>query len=360
LAAPSDAASKDSALASTDATLVGHYYLSGVTEVGSELLLKPDGTFEWMLAYGGEDQAAHGTWEREADKVVLTTDKGDPSAHIFTLGPLQPWDNDAEYRLQNMIFEENQEEVHKLCPFLLVDDNSFAVMVPPRSDVEKVALRRRAKSDVPAATLDVEAKRQFAGRAAQVAMAATSDRTLKMIAATEAMIDWKKASVEMLGLYSIAGLREPKRLEPDLPTACVPSQRAVVDERDPTKWQRGFAARVYDLAAGMSFSDIKVAFTYADGVVEERLTDFSGFAILPLCANNPINRLTVTFHNDGGLLAETFAIETFAIAPAASGIQHVGINSRAIIASPFSTLRLKIDGQDLVSAQMHDGHYVRQ
>jgi hypothetical protein len=35
--------------------LAGHYVLRGVMEVGSELLLKPDGTFEFMLAYGAAD-----------------------------------------------------------------------------------------------------------------------------------------------------------------------------------------------------------------------------------------------------------------------------------------------------------------
>ncbi|TGV77628.1 hypothetical protein EN788_67460, partial [Mesorhizobium sp. M2D.F.Ca.ET.145.01.1.1] len=35
-----------------DAGLAGHYYLRGVMEVGSELLLKKDGSFEFMLAYG--------------------------------------------------------------------------------------------------------------------------------------------------------------------------------------------------------------------------------------------------------------------------------------------------------------------
>ena len=30
----------------------GHYYLNGVMEVGSELLLQPNGKFQWMLAVG--------------------------------------------------------------------------------------------------------------------------------------------------------------------------------------------------------------------------------------------------------------------------------------------------------------------
>lgn len=40
----------------------GHYYLQGVMEVGSELLLKPDGTFKWYLAVGALDQYAEGKW----------------------------------------------------------------------------------------------------------------------------------------------------------------------------------------------------------------------------------------------------------------------------------------------------------
>ncbi|MBZ9842876.1 hypothetical protein [Mesorhizobium sp. CA5] len=45
-----------------DARLAGHYYLNGVMEVGSELLLKKDGSFEFALAYGANDQYGKGCW----------------------------------------------------------------------------------------------------------------------------------------------------------------------------------------------------------------------------------------------------------------------------------------------------------
>lgn len=38
--------------------------------MGSELLLKPDGTFEFLLAYGAADYHTHGSWRRENDSVV--------------------------------------------------------------------------------------------------------------------------------------------------------------------------------------------------------------------------------------------------------------------------------------------------
>jgi len=51
--------------------LAGTYTLHGVMEVGSELALKPDGSFEFMLAYGAADYWAKGTWRRDGNAVVL-------------------------------------------------------------------------------------------------------------------------------------------------------------------------------------------------------------------------------------------------------------------------------------------------
>jgi len=53
--------------------LAGSYVLHGEMEVGSELLLKPDGKFEFMLAYGAADYWAKGTWKRDGNTVVLHT-----------------------------------------------------------------------------------------------------------------------------------------------------------------------------------------------------------------------------------------------------------------------------------------------
>src|ERR1700757_4897887 len=53
--------------------MAGHYVLQGVMEVGSELLLKSDGTFEYMLAYGSADYCAKGTWRQENNRVVLNS-----------------------------------------------------------------------------------------------------------------------------------------------------------------------------------------------------------------------------------------------------------------------------------------------
>ncbi len=54
-----------------DAGLAGHYYLRGVMEVGSELLLRKDGSFEFMLAYGANDQYGTGCWLRSGKTVQV-------------------------------------------------------------------------------------------------------------------------------------------------------------------------------------------------------------------------------------------------------------------------------------------------
>jgi hypothetical protein len=54
-----------------DPSRVGHYYLRGVMEVGSELLLKPDGSFEFMLAYGALDQYGKGCWRVDGNRVLV-------------------------------------------------------------------------------------------------------------------------------------------------------------------------------------------------------------------------------------------------------------------------------------------------
>jgi len=55
----------------TAADMSGHYHLTGQREMGSELMLKPDGTFEYMFAYGSADFWARGTWKTEQGVVVL-------------------------------------------------------------------------------------------------------------------------------------------------------------------------------------------------------------------------------------------------------------------------------------------------
>lgn len=68
------------------ADLSGHYVLRGVREVGSELLLRPDGNFEFMFAYGAADYWGKGTWKAEKDSVILTSRPGKRTPPFRLLG----------------------------------------------------------------------------------------------------------------------------------------------------------------------------------------------------------------------------------------------------------------------------------
>ena len=76
------------ALADT-AQRAGHYYLRGVMEMGSELLLRPDGRFQWYLVYGALDLFAEGRWQEKDGAVLLTAEKTkdvpEPGFHTLTL-----------------------------------------------------------------------------------------------------------------------------------------------------------------------------------------------------------------------------------------------------------------------------------
>jgi len=54
---------------------VGHYYLRGVMETGSELLLRADGRFQWYLVYGALDLFAEGRWQEKDGVVLLTAER---------------------------------------------------------------------------------------------------------------------------------------------------------------------------------------------------------------------------------------------------------------------------------------------
>jgi hypothetical protein len=69
------ACARDLHCAPADPSLAGHYALSGVMEVGSELSLKGDGRFKYMLAYGALDELASGCWTRNGDVVTLDAQK---------------------------------------------------------------------------------------------------------------------------------------------------------------------------------------------------------------------------------------------------------------------------------------------
>ncbi len=53
------------------AQVPGRYTLEGVMEVGSQIILRKDGSFEFYLAYGANDQYGKGCWTQHGKNVAL-------------------------------------------------------------------------------------------------------------------------------------------------------------------------------------------------------------------------------------------------------------------------------------------------
>jgi len=56
----------------------GNYYLDNGLEMGSELLLRPNGGFEFMLSYGAADYWARGDWHFVDGAVMLNSEPAPP------------------------------------------------------------------------------------------------------------------------------------------------------------------------------------------------------------------------------------------------------------------------------------------
>lgn len=84
LSAPQWAGASGVPAAAVAADMSGHYYLEGVMEMGSELLLGPTGQFRWYLSYGSLDLYAEGQWRQVGNSILLINDKSaDPNRPGF-------------------------------------------------------------------------------------------------------------------------------------------------------------------------------------------------------------------------------------------------------------------------------------
>lgn len=96
--------------------LAGHYYLQGVRETGSELLLMPGGRFQWYLTYGAVDQTADGMWARSGQVVTLTAKSADRSKPLFRPDEQMGWDSSMERQRLDRERDDQIAELDKKCP----------------------------------------------------------------------------------------------------------------------------------------------------------------------------------------------------------------------------------------------------
>lgn len=339
-----------------DTGFVGHYYLSGVMETGSELLLREDGTFEWFISYGAVDQTAKGTWARERDAIVLRTASPSSGQPLFTFRDVEPWSAAAEDELLRQVQDRAEKEVRARCPFLDAAIDVAAAPSIPMDVTTDAPGKDQLRSDAAKALNTATAARATAEKlaTAEIATPRQGDHETAGLTAAEAMNAWETAKWEAIDAARKAGLPEPELAPPVLPAACTLPVRRTAKEIPESQWSGGLGLRVYDMASGQGARDVKVRLHLADGTKISLVTARRGLALL---AEKPSSAVVAVD------LAADYAPgrdQTLTIAPTTSGIIHVTIDAGQIVAPPFDTLRLPIAGRTLLFEAMGKGRYERQ
>jgi len=320
--------------------LAGHYYLGGVTEVGSELLLKSDGTFQWMLTYGAIDQSASGHWHRSGDTIVLDADQPKATGKLYSFDIALPWDAAAEEALRASQVRVAEDEIERRCSFLYP---SYPSDMPTHSvdyKLPKAGLERQAHESLDRLATLTTAVEQTANAA---------------VAACHTVNDRRAALLRAVDAYQAANLPMPKLTPPATPAACAfPTVTAPVDRADPSSWRPGLAVNIRTKDSAERLNGIPVTFVFADGEQIKRSTDEHGYATIARDDTASLRAIAIE-RPEANLPSEEIALN-----PSRDRVFNIQLDRTAIIdVPPFDHLVLQVEGSNLVSEKI-GGSYSRQ
>jgi hypothetical protein len=342
---------------SAQQSLVGHYYLSGIHEVGSELLLKADARFDWMLAYGSMDQSASGTWRVDGKTLILDTDPADASAPLAFLGPFIAWDIDAENALRHRALEAAQTAVAERCPLLVTTENVVSTPRVYLDDAERAAAKVAAAKEIAPATERERASRARLEIAAAAAMSGAAGNLAALANAKTALATWLTDDAEVYDVYDRAGVQMPPRDTPKLPAVCIMPTFVEADSAIKTGWSPALGVQLRFADEELSAAPMNVTFHFrkaADRTVE---TDHDGYAFLTAGEAQALAQVSVAIRTANGMKDVTLPVSP----PKATGIQIILLNAKSLVGPAFETMRLKIEGSELSpEGQLARGKYTRQ
>lgn len=331
-----------------DAALAGHYYLSGVMETGSELRLKPDGRFDWYISYGAVDQVAQGRWGRDGQTVTLVADVPSADTPLARAGEALPWDEDVERRLRDVAWSRAADAVAARCPWGAGVVSAPSIYLPEDRPPAGPVERARAAGT----RQEAERARDAAAAALTRAVAAGASEDDRAAADT-AMSNWHEANHKMEQAHRDAGLPVPDIGTPALPPECRQPARVDGAALPPDQWQRGVGVLVGDPARELRLSGVDVTFVFSDGRRETAQTNRGGWAFVSARKGTALEQLVVSLAQSGRAPA------TLPIPPLTEGVQTVIVDTQQLIAPPFATMRLKVEGRDLIPEDMPRGRYSR-
>lgn len=331
-----------------DTALVGHYYLSGVMETGSELLLKAEGRFDWYMSYGSVDQIAKGRWGRSGETVTLFADLPTADAPLFRADEVFPWDEAAEREQREYERSEQVELIAARCPWNVAATSplwSYDLENPKVASEAQLAKASEAKRIA-------EAARDEASQiVAKAAMASANDDA--RAAADAAMSAYHAAHSEMAQAFHDAGLPEPNIGSPAVPAECqLPADESYRQIAE-SEWRRGVGVIIGDPAREMRLSRVEVTFVFGDGHRETTKTRRGGFAFVPVRKGAAVEQIVVA------LSEPVSRSQTLTIKPLIEGLQAVIVDTQQLVEPAFSVMRFTVEGKDLIPQDMPRGRYSR-
>lgn len=331
-----------------DTALVGHYYLSGVMETGSELLLKEDGHFDWFISYGAVDQIAKGRWGRTGGSVTLVADQPSADAPLFRADEVFPWDEAAEREQREYERSQQVELIAARCPWNVSATSSmwsYDLENPKVASEAQLAKANEAKRMA-------EAARGEASRIVAKAAKASTNEDARA-AADAAMSAYYEAQSAMAQAFHDANLPEPDIGSPAVPPECQLPADESYRQIPESQWQRGVGVIVGDPAREMRLSRVEVTFVFGDGHRETTKTRRGGFAFAPVRKGTAVEQIVVA------LSEPVSRSQTLSIKPLTEGLQAVIVDTQQLVEPAFSVMRFTVEGADLIPQDMPRGRYSR-
>lgn len=325
--------------AAEQTAFVGRYYLHGVREVGSELLLRTDGSYSWMLAYGNQDHLSEGRWSRQGNRIVLTANLPTATGPLVWLDTKQKmisWSFEAEKALQEQRYLQQREQVLKACPFM--DSADYASAPKMIGEPEPTKQEREQRADKALIELQVATK-----SLEQAAAEAVQQKTeTAMHKAVEAMDRFQAAWLKAKEAGWDAGRPALKRPVPSLPKQCTVPQKPDLKPDKPDSWsKKGIGVVLLDNVSGSPLYRLQLTFNLADGT-NRAVVSTGGVAVAPLEQQEKV----VSFD----LKLGQGKVETLSLPPDTlpGSIYQVRIDTTKLVQPFFRELLLEIEGNALV------------
>lgn len=320
-------------------SFVGRYYLQGVREVGSELVLRADGTYAWMLAYGNQDHSSEGRWMRQGNTIVLSAavpSATGPLIWFDTKQKMIPWSFEAEQALQKQRYLLQREQVLKDCPFMDTADYASAPKMIGEPEPTKQEREQRAAK----ALLELQVATKSLEKAAAEAVQQKTEAAMQK--AVEAMDRFQAAWLSLKEANWDAGRPAPKRPVLQLPKICQMPNEPDVQQNQPAFWLRqGIGVTVRDHNSGSPVYRLPIRFVLTDGTKRAAVSS-GAVSVVWLAAQEKAVALEVQMSSDR---PEAVVLPLDAVS---GSLCQVVVDTSRLVTPFFRELRLEIEANTLV------------